>query len=265
MFEIIDEHIQNISIISTLTKTDLIRTYRGAILSWAWAIIRPAFRIFIYYFMLAIGLKVSKDMFGYPYFLWLISGMVPWFYINDILSQGSESIRKYSYLVTKMKIPICIIPTFTSISRFIIHIILMAITICLFIFSGYSLDMYILQLPIYMLFMFLFFTILNQVLSLLSAVSKDFLNIIKSSVFAIFALSGVIWDISSIHNPILKFILELNPVTFLVNGYRNCFIKHVWFWEDSLSLIAFIVVFLISCILSVICYKKFKKIIPDVL
>ena len=122
MFEIIDEHIQNISIISILTKTDLIRTYRGTTLGWTWAVIKPTFRIFIYYFMLVIGLKVSKDMFGYSYFLWLISGMIPWFYINDMLSQGSESIRKYSYLVTKMRIPICIIPTFTSISRFIIHI-----------------------------------------------------------------------------------------------------------------------------------------------
>ena len=142
MFEIINDHIKNISTILTLTKTDLIRNYYGSLMGWLWAILKPAFKIFIYYFMLAIGLKISKDMFGYPYFLWLISGMIPWFYINDMLSQGSASIRKYSYLVTKMKFPLSAIPTFTSMSRFIVHIFLILITIFIFFLSGYNLDIY---------------------------------------------------------------------------------------------------------------------------
>lgn len=265
MFEIINEHRKNISLILTMTWTDLVRTYKGSKLGWFWAILKPSFKIAIYYFMLAIGLKASKDMFGFPYFLWLVVGIIPWFYINDMLFQGSESIRKYSYLVTKMKFPLSAIPTFTSISRFIVHIILMLITILIFIFSGNRLDIYIIQLPLYMFFMFVFFTVLNEILSLLSAVSKDFLNTIKSSVFAVFALSGVIWDIASIDNPVLKVLLKLNPVTFIVNGYRNCFIKKIWFWEDYISLISFIVIFLICVVLSTICYKKFKKLIPDLL
>ena len=106
MFEIINEHRKNISLILTMTWTDLVRTYKGSKLGWFWAILKPSFKIAIYYFMLAIGLKASKDMFGFPYFLWLVVGIIPWFYINDMLFQGSESIRKYSYLVTKMKFPI---------------------------------------------------------------------------------------------------------------------------------------------------------------
>ena len=88
---------------------------------------------------------------------------------------------------------------------------------------------------------------------------------ISSLVFAIFSLSGVIWDPAFIDNHVLSFLLRLNPVTFLVNGYRNCFIKKIWFWEDSFSLIAFIVELLLCTILSIICYKKFKKLIPDLL
>ncbi len=263
MFEILDDHIKNISTILTLTKIDLIRNYYGSLIGWLWAILKPAFKIFIYYFMLVIGLKISKDMFGYPYFLWLISGIIPWFYINDMLSQGSASIRKYSYLVTKMNFPLSAIPTFTSMSRFIIHICLVTITVFIFFISGYTLDIYMLQLPIYMFMLFAFFTILNHLLSLLSAISKDFLNMISSLVFAVFSLSGVIWDPAFIDNNVLSFLLRLNPVTFIINGYRNCFIKKIWFWEDTFSLIFFIVELLLCTILSIVCYKKFKKIIPD--
>ena len=265
MFELINEHIKNLPLLLTLTWTDLIKTYKNSKLGWLWAIIRPAFRIFVYYFMLAIGLKVSKDMFGYPYFLWLISGMIPWIYMNDVLYQGSESIRKYSYLVTKIKFPVSIIPTFSNISRFIVHIFLILITILIFIFSGYNLDIYMFQLPLYMLLTFLFFTILTQILAILSAVSKDFLNMIKSSVFAVFALSGIIWDCSNVDNSIINLLLRLNPITFLVNGYRNCFVKKIWFWEDTLSLIVFIIFLILLIIIAVACYKKFKKIIPDLL
>lgn len=265
MLEIINDHTKNILTIFTLAKFDLIRAYSGSRLGWAWAILKPAFRIFIYYFMLAIGLKVSKNMFGYPYFLWLISGIIPWFYISDILYQGSECIRKYNYLVTKMKFPISTIPTFSSISKFVVHIALVFIVILIFILSGYNLDIYIIQLPIYMIFMFLFMTVVNQTLALASSVSKDFLNMIKSSVFAVFSLSGIIWDTDFISNPILKIILKINPVTFLINGYRNCFIKKIWIWEDAFSLFSFFIIFTICVTLAVICYKKLKKVIPDLL
>ena len=72
---------------------------------------------------------------------------MPWFYMNDMLTAGTDTIRKYSYLVTKMKFPIATIPTFVSISKFIIHLILMAIMIGIFIGMGYPPSIYLLQLP----------------------------------------------------------------------------------------------------------------------
>lgn len=265
MYNIIKEHINNFSMLLNLAIIDLTKTYKNSKFGFLWAIFKPSIKIFTYYFMLVIGLKASKNVAGYPYLLWLISGMVPWFYVSDILYQGSESLRKYSYIITKIKFPFSIIPTFTSLSRYFIHIILIFITIMIFIFSGFKLDIYILQLPIYMILTFLFFTILNHCLSLLCAASKDLLNAIKSSVFMFFSLSGIIWDISFIDNPILKIVLSLNPITFLVNGYRNCFIKKIWFWEEPYSLMFFIVLTIMLVIFTNFCYKKLKKIIPDLL
>ena len=265
MLEILKEHFLYRTQILSLAKVDLCRTYKGAFLSWFWAIFKPAFAIFVYYFTFSIGLRASKDMFGYPYFLWLISGVVPWFYINDILYQGSESIRKYSYLVTKVKFPVSTIPTFCSISKFIIHLILILIVILIFAFSKPSLSIYCLQLPFYMLMMFLFFTSLSLLLASLSAISKDFFSMVKSSVFALFWLSGVIWDPAFIDNPIIKAILYFNPITYIVNGYRNCFIKKVWFFEEPISLVCFLIVFLIVLCLSIFVYKRVKKDIPDLL
>ena len=264
--EIIKEHIQYRQQIFKLAKADLVKTYRGAALGWAWAIIKPAVTIFVYWFTFQIGLRAGKEVEGFPFFLWLIAGVIPWFYMSDMITGGTESIRKYSYLVTKMKFPISTIPTFFSISKFMVHLALLAIMIIIFIAMGYPPDMYILQLPIYMLLSFLFFTVFSLFSSLLACMSKDFSNLVKSLVTAVFWLSGIIWNINTLKDiPWLKALLKVNPVTYLVEGYRNCFIHKTWIWESPKTLIAFLLILVVLIIAAVWVYRRLRKEIPDVL
>ena len=265
--EIIKDHLQYKQQIFKLAKADLVKTYRGAALGWMWAIIKPAVTIFVYWFTFQVGIRgIGKEVDGFPYFLWLISGVIPWFYMSDMLTGGTECIRKYSYLVTKMKFPISTIPTFFSISKFMVHLALLAIMIIIFIAMGYPPDVYLLQLPIYMLLSFLFFTVFSLFASLLACMSKDFSNLIKSLVTAVFWLSGIIWNVNTLKDiPWLEVLLKLNPVTYLVEGYRNCFIHKTWIWESPKTLIAFLVILLVLIAATIWVYRRLRKEIPDVL
>ena len=57
----------------------------------------------------------------------------------------------------------------------------------------------------------------------------------------------------------------INPITYLVNGYRNCFINKVWFWEQPRRLLYFVVICAVMLVLGLIIYRKLRKEIPDVL
>lgn len=263
--EILKDHWQYRQQIFKLSISDLKKTYRGAALGWAWAIIKPAVTIFVYWFAFEIGLRAGKDVNGFPFFLWLLSGLIPWFYMNNMITSGTDSIRKYSYLVTKMKFPISTIPTFVSISKFLVHMLLILITIGIFVLMGKMPTIYLLQLPFYMLLNIIFFTIFSLLSGLLASMSKDFANLVKSFVTAIFWLSGIVWNINTISIPWLKSLLMVNPVTFLVEGYRNCFINQVWFWEQPKRLMYFVIITLVMLILAVWTYKRLRKDIPDVL
>ena len=265
LIDIIKEHIQYRQQIFKLAKADINKTYRGAALGWSWAIIKPAVTIFVYWFAFSIGLRAGKDVNGFPFFLWLIAGIIPWFYIGDMISQGVDAIRKYSYLVTKMKFPVSTIPTFFSLSKLSINLILIGVMILIFIFMGYIPDIYIIQLPFYIICMFIFLTIWGLFASLLGAISKDFANLVKAFVTAVFWLSGILWNANTITIPWVKKLLMVNPVTFLVNGFRNCLIDKVWFFEQPKELICFIIVTVLMLLLSIWAYKKLKKEIPDVL
>jgi teichoic acid transport system permease protein len=208
---------------------------------------------------------ITVLIFSFPFFLWLIAGMVPWFYMGDMITGGTSCIRKYSYLVNKMKYPVSTIPTFVSLSNFFINVILIGIVIVIFWIFGYPPDIYLLQLPFYMLLSFIFFTLWALFASFIGAMSKDFVNLVRSFITAVFWLSGILWDADAITIPWLRRFLMLNPVTFLVTGFRNCFTNKVWFFEQPKRLVYFIILTAILLVLGIWAYRKLRKEISDVL
>lgn len=262
---IIKEHIEWRSQILKLAKSDIIKTYSGAALGWAWALVKPTVTIFVFWFAFSIGLRRGGDIAGFPFVLWMMAGMIPWFYMSDMITQGAGAIRKYKFLVTKMKFPVSTIPTFVGLSKLLVHVILLAIVILIFVLKGFYPNIYYLQLPFYMLMMVLFFIVWGLFSSMLSAISNDFLNLVKSFTTAIFWMSGILWDVNSIHIEWIQKLLYFNPVTYIATGYRNAFIYETWFWEQPDQLLIFLGMLILMVIAAVWSYKKLIKEIPDVL
>lgn len=262
---IITEHAQNVEQTIKMAKSDLLKTYRGAALGWTWAIIKPIVTIFVYWFAMAIGMRRGGDVNGYPFFLWLIVGLVPWFYMSEMLTQGTESMRKYTFLITKMNFPVSTIPTFVSISKLAVNFLLMIIVLIIFGFYNYYPDIYYIQLPFYTLLSFVFFTLWSLFSAPISCISKDFSNLVKSFVFAIFWFSGVVYNADGIKNKVLRILIKLNPVTYIATGFRDAMINKKWFYEKPKELIAFLVILAVMGLLALWSYNKLRKEIPDVL
>jgi teichoic acid transport system permease protein len=265
LLDIIGEHKSYWRQIFQLAAVDLIKTYRGSALGWLWAVIKPAVTIFVYWFAFSIGLRASKDVAGFPFFLWLLAGIIPWFYMSEMLTQGSTNFKRYDYLVTKIRFPLSTISTFVSLSKMYVHLALVMIVVVVFVLWGYPIDVYFLQLPVYVGLMFVFFTLWSMFASLLSAMSKDFANVVSSFVTAIFWVSGIMWDVNKIDSPILSKVLAFNPVTFLATGYRNVFIYKRWFFEDTFALAAFLIMLVGMFGLALFTFHRLRRDIADVL
>lgn len=262
--EIFRDHMQYRRQLFKLAKSDMKKAYGGA-LGMGWAIIRPAILIFVFWFSFSFGLRKGGDVEGYPFFLWLIAGMIPWFYMRDMITGGAGSIRRYKFLVTKIKFPVSTIPTFVSMATLATHMGLLLIMMVIYWAFGYGPTIYYLQLPLYMAMMFLFFTAWGLFSGVLASISRDFLNLVKSLTQALFWMSGILYDVNQIHYEWMRTILLFNPVTIVANGYRNVFVYHRWFWENEQELLNFIIVYVIMVLLAVWAYRKLKKDIPDVL
>ena len=264
MINIIKEHIEYRYQILKLAWFDVVKEYKGTVFGWIWVLIKPATTIFVFWFAFTYGFRNGSQVDGFPFITWLIAGILTWFFISDILNKGINCMRRNSYLVNKIKFPISVIPTFDTISKIIPHSLLLLLFILIYSIC-YGFNIYLLQLPYYFIMLFVYFSILSLGFSLLSSISKDFLNLVKAFTTALFWLSGVIWNIQTMHVEWVRDILLFNPITYFAEGYRNVFIHKVWFFNDTKPFICFIIVFILTTVFSLFIYRKTKNDIGDVL
>ena len=191
--------------IAALSLFELRKRSRGTALSWVWLFVKPAMYIFCFWFALEIGLRVGKTEPGAPpYFLWLCAGLIPWFFMQDMINQGCDVLHKYSYLVNKIKFPISAISTFFTGATMIIELMLVVVLFVVYFACGQGLSIYLLQVPLLLILLFVFWDLFSICFSQLSAISKDVAQLIKAFSAPIFWLSGVIFNVDNIDIPWLQ-------------------------------------------------------------
>ncbi len=249
-----------------LGKFELVKKSRGAVLSWAWFFIRPAMYVFCFWFALEVGLRAGDGGGGAPpYILWLCAGIIPWFFMQELLNAGIDVLHRYPYLVNKIKFPLSAISGIFALAMMFVQLMLQAALIVIYLLCGMELDVYLLQVPLLLVLMLLFWDIASIMFSQLSAISKDFANLMHALSTPIFWLSGVIFNVKAINIEWIQAILNYNPVTFFVTGFRDAYYDKVWIWEDPQMCIGFAVVFVVTLLACTWVYKKFNQEVADVL
>ncbi len=247
---------------------ELVKKSRGAVLSWAWFFIKPAMYIFCFWFALDIGLKVGSGNAAAgapPYILWLSAGIIPWFFMQDMLATGIDVMHRFPYLVNKIKFPLSGISTIFTSATMLVQLMLVAALFVIYFACGQQLDLYLLQVPLLLVLMFFFWDLVSILFSQLSAMSKDVANLMHAMSTPFFWLSGVLFNIKTVNVDWIQVILYFNPITFFVTGFRDAFYDKVWIWDDPKMCLGFVVVFVVTLILACLVYKRLNEEVSDVL
>lgn len=138
----------NRGLILTLAKNDFKTKYAGSYLGIVWAFIQPIVTIMVYWFVFTIGLKAG-DMAEYPFVLYLISGIVPWFFFQDALNAGTNGLIEYNYLVKKVVFKISILPMVKVISAFFVHVFFVVFALVVCAANGYPPTVHTIQIIYY--------------------------------------------------------------------------------------------------------------------
>lgn len=248
-----------------LAKNDFKTKYAGSYLGIVWAFVQPIVTVLVYWFVFEKGLK-SGAVLDVPFVLWLIAGLVPWFFFSDALNGGTNALIDYQYLVKKVVFQINILPLVKVVSAFFVHLFFLLFTLILFAGYGYFPDLYVLQIAYYSLCAFVLVLGISYATSALVGFFRDLTQIIGIVLQVGVWMTPIMWNIDTMGLPEgLKIVFKANPMYYIVSGYRDALINKVWFWENAGATMYFWIFTICVLGLGTIIFKKLKPHFADVL
>lgn len=240
-------------------KLRYITSYLGTI----WAFVQPIVTIIIYVLVFGMGFK-SLPVEGIPFAVWLTTGIVPWFFFQEAWMSATNSLLEYSYLVKKVVFKINLLPMVKVTASIFVHFFFIAAAMVLQLIYGMPIDFHILQIVYYLLCVIVLTLGMSYITSALVVFLKDIGQIVN--IFLQFGmwLTPIMYRVDMFGKTGER-LLKLNPMFYIVDGYRDAFFQGGWFWQKpGLTLYFWCVTGIVMAIGAKI-FKSLEKHFADVL
>lgn len=229
------EQIQNFYLVRRLSLFELKNNNKNNYLGMAWEVINPSIQILIYWFVFGtINKRADVEIMpgmDVSYIAWLICGFILWIFFYQATIEGSKSVYTRLAMLSKMNFPMSVIPSYVIFAKFYVHLLLILLTIIILNFMGYFINIYYLQLIYFSYAALCLIFSISLITSTLSTIIRDVHMFINSILRMFIYLTPILWPISSFFNKgILATLIKLNPLFYLVEGYRAAFFGTEWYF-----------------------------------
>ncbi|MCR4815422.1 MAG: ABC transporter permease [Lachnospiraceae bacterium] len=258
----------NRELIWKLAKNDFKKRYAGSTMGRVWAFIQPVVTIAMYYFVFGLifpaRAQLAASGIAAPYVLWLTAGLIPWFYFSEALVGGMNALIEYNYLVKKVVFKISILPIIKVIAATFIHSFFVLVMLALYFFYGYKPSLYLIQVVYYSFCMFCLTLAISYSTCAVVVFFRDLSQIIGIGLQLGMWGTPILWEIGVIPEK-FRIIFKLNPVFYIINGYRTAMFEKEWFFEDFYSTMFFWIITAIIFVIGALIFKRLKPHFADVL
>lgn len=250
-------------LILKLAVNDFKTKYAGSYLGLIWGFVNPIITVLVFWFVFEVGFK-SPPVSDYPFVLWLVCGLVPWFFFSEALNNATNCMMEYSYLVKKIVFKVSVLPIVKIISSMFVHIFFIGFVFVLFFINGITPTWYVLQVFYYSLCVFVYVLGLAYFTSSVVLFFKDLSQIIAIFLQVGMWMTPIMWNYEMVPEQ-YRWLLKFNPMYYIVEGYRDAFINHIWFWEKYNQTAYFFVLVSLFFFVGALTYKRLKSHFADVL
>ena len=241
------ENFGNLFRIYSIAKYELLGDIRDSRFGIFWNFASPAIQVLTYWLVFGIGMSRGQQE-GIDYLPWVVVGFAAWWYISPCITGGCSAIHSKANVITRMKFPISILPATVCVKEFFNHLFMLAIAMVVLLLYGFTPTVYWFGVLYYMVCAFVFVENLALITSVITMLWRDMKKLVKSLIRMILYLSPVLWTARFEKIPLLDFIMTLNPIYYIVIGYRDSLIfgRGIWvhpglaayFWGLNLVLFA---------------------------
>ncbi|MEP7167923.1 MAG: ABC transporter permease [Bacteroidota bacterium] len=213
------------------TWRDIKVKYKQTVLGFAWAVLQPLIMMFVFSYFFGKTLKVPSENIPYPVFVF--SGLLLWNIFSAGLTNAGNSMVTNANIIKKIYFPRLIIPLSSILVALFDFMMAVIIYACILIYYRFTFD--IAKFSIFFLVSLLITLVATfgagSLLAAMNVKYRDVRYVIPFMVQALFFITPVIYPVSILNNPFLKFLLALNPMTAAISLFRAALINQPIDWS----------------------------------
>lgn len=232
-------------------KKEIRGKYKGSFLGVLWSFVNPLLMTLVYAIVFPFILRSGPD----HYVTYIVLGILPWNFFTTVISQGTFTILGNAGIIKKVYFPREILPISVATSGLINFVITIPIMIIFLLCSGIGLSWYILLLPVVIICEYILLLGIIFITCAIDVYIRDAEYIINFFVTMLFYATPILYSTDLFGNK--AWILNLNPMTTIVNSYRALMYDKTMFNVPLLSIV-FIGSFLLLLI-GIAVFRKLEK------
>lgn len=255
--------IDNRHMISVMARREFMARYVGTFGGILWAIAHPVAMLIIFWFVFSVGLKAQGPA-NTPFILYFVCGLVPWLTFNEVLSIGTNGVTSNANLVKKTVFPSEILPLVYIVSASASHLVLLLLTFILLTANGIPITIYSAQVLYYFTALCIFLLGICWLSSALNVFHRDIGQVIALLLNLWFWATPIVWTGDLIPEK-YRWLLHLNPLEYVIEGYRKSLLYHEAAWSDMTGAGSYWTLVGIVFVMGAYIFRRLKPDFADVL
>lgn len=236
-------------LIKTSVKKDIGGKYKHSFFGVLWSFINPLLQIAVY--AIIFPLIMRNNIHNYTVFM--VCGLIPWNYFSVVINRASFTMIENGNIIKKVFFPREILPLSLVISETINFVISTLIIIGFTLAYGMGLTPYILLYPIVLIIQFVLLLGISLIVSSVTVYFRDLQHFLGVILQLLFYATPIVYSIETIPEK-FRWILQINPMTYIIEGFRDIFYNQTMPDMKMLGII-----FLIGIAFCIVGYLIFNK------
>lgn len=230
-------------------KKEIRGKYKGSFLGVLWSFLNPLLSVVVYAIIFPYIMRMKMD----HYLIYLITGIIPWTFFTMSINVGMISVLVNANIIKKVYFPRIILPI-SSVTSALVNFIISLLIVCLFIlFSGMGFSANLIFLPLIVIIQYILLLGITFILSAIDLYFRDIENIMLFVISMLFYATPILYE-PSIFPKRLSWVINLNPMAHLINGYRDIF-----YYQKFPDFVSLGIVLVFSVCLFFVGYNIFEK------
>ena len=207
-------------------RAEAARAYIGIL----WWVAEPALYMAAFYIAFGAGIRAG----GVSAVPFLLCGVVPWKWFFSSVQGAAGAIQANSGMISQVHVPKAILPFILFVTNGMKFLLVLCLLLALLLCMGYMPAPAWLALPVVILVEFLLIAALGSLAAALVPILPDLKLVVDNGLIVLMFLSGVFMDVDRLP-PGPAAILSLNPMVWVIKGFRDILMKHEWpAWQPLL-------------------------------